>query len=44
MVELRLLNAMTPPKYVRERADFRLSAMDQLPFRAEEYQSATRQQ
>src|SRR5262245_37164674 len=35
MVELRLLNAMTPPRYVRERTDFRLSAMDQLPFRAE---------
>jgi hypothetical protein len=30
MVELRLLNAMTPPRYVRERADVRLSNMEQL--------------
>jgi hypothetical protein len=45
MVELRLLNAMTPPKYVRERADFRLSNMQQLHSHfAQEYRLARRQQ
>src|SRR5262245_66555077 len=30
MVDARLLNAMTPPRYVRARTDFRLSTMRQL--------------